>query len=200
MQISIEKYQDKDFSNSIALLVSSFESKFLHRQSLGQKDVERILQSTWDIREGDPGYLHYVAKVDDKIVGTILIRYGQVPKNRRKIPLLDLIRRYGLFNMLLLIFKLSILEIFNFKDCYVEHIAVDQTMRGKGIGEQLISHCEKILLAMGYSRLSLAVAKHNPAKRLYDRLGFEEVKQINHRYKRFFIGIGEWVFMVKELT
>ncbi|WRS28789.1 GNAT family N-acetyltransferase [Oscillospiraceae bacterium MB08-C2-2] len=199
MQVSIEKYQDKDFKEVISLLVSSFKSKFLHRQSLNESEIESILYSTWDIQAEDPGYLHFVAKVNEKIVGVILIRYGPIPKNRKKVPIFNLIRQYGLLNMLLLLFKLSILEIFNFQECYIEHIAVDKSMRGKGIGEQLISYCEELLIKMSYSTLTLAVAADNSAKHLYSRMGFQEIKHNNHCSKKFFIGINQWIFMKKLL-
>lgn len=200
MQIKIEEYQDKDLKKVITLLVSSFESKFLHRQSLSHSDIENILYSTWDIKAGDFGYLHLVAKENGKIVGTILVRYGKVPKNRKKVALFNLIHQYGLLNMLLLIFKLSILEIFNFKECYIEHIAVDESMRGMGIGEQLMSFCEEALINMNYPTLTLAVAADNPAKNLYSRMKFEEIKYIDHRSKAFFIGISRWIFMRKSLN
>lgn len=199
MRVNIEKYQDKDFKEVISILVSSFESKFLHRQNLNQNDIENILYYIWDIKAEDPGYLHFVAKVDEKIVGVILVRYGQVPKNKKTFPFFELSIKYGFINMLLLMFKLSILEIVNVKECYIEHIAVDKSMRGKGLGEQLISYCEEALINMNYPTLTLTVAADNPAKHLYSRMGFEDVKCITHRSKKFFIGIGEWIFMKKIL-
>lgn len=199
MQISIEKYQDKEFKEVISLLVSSFESKFLHRQSLNQNDIENILYSIWDIRAEDPDYLHFVAKENQKIVGVILIRYGRVRKSQKKIPFLRLSHQYGPLNTLMLMFKLFILEIFNSQECYIEHIAVDNSMRGMGIGDKLISYCEAVLIDMGYPTLTLAVAADNPAKHLYARKGFIEIKHINHWSKKFFIGISHWVFMKKFL-
>lgn len=199
MQVSIEKYQDKDFKEVISLLVRSFKSKFLHRQNLDQGDIENILYSVWDIKADDPGYFHFVAKVNEKIVGVILIQCGPILRNQKKIPFFRLSRQYGLLNMLILLFKLHLLETSASQACYIEHIAVDKSMRGKGIGEQLISHCEKILIKMNYHTLTLAVAVDNPAKHLYNRMGFQDVERINDRLKEFFIGMGQWIIMKKPL-
>jgi Acetyltransferases len=198
-QIQIIKYQDTDFKGIIGLLVNAFESKFLHRQNLNPNDVKHILALTWDISAADTGYLHFIAKEDERVVGTILIQCGKTQKSQKKFPFLSLVRQYGLFNMLFLTFKLSVLEIFKPQDCYIEHIAVDQLMRGKGIGEMLLFHAEETLKDMGFSTLSLAVAKENPAKHLYDRMGFQDINYMNSRFKGFFIGINEWIFMQKTL-
>lgn len=199
MQVRIEKYQDKDFKEVISLLVSSFKSKFLHRQSLSQSDIENILYSIWHIKAEEPGYLHFVAKANQKIVGVILIQYEKTPKKRKTVPLFYLIRQYGLLNMLLLLFKLFVLESSNIQECYIEHIAVDESMRGKGVGEQLISYCETLLINMGYPTLTLTVAVNNPAKHLYSRKGFKEINYIDHGSKGFLTGISQWSFMRKNL-
>lgn len=198
-QISIEKYKDSNFKEVISLLVSSFESKFCYRQNLTISNIENILYSIWDIKAENSSYLHFVAKKDGKVVGVILIRFGKQLKSHKKIPFFHLCYCYGLFNMLLLIFKLSVLEIFTIRDCYVEHIAVDKSMRGKGVGELLISYAEEVLSGMGFSSLSLVVAESNPAKNLYDRKGFKDIEHISSRFKEYFIGINKWVFMRKSL-
>jgi ribosomal protein S18 acetylase RimI-like enzyme len=200
-QIKIENYQDTYFKEMTALITQSFLSKLCHRQSLSPNDIKKILYLTWDINTEDTGYLHYVAKEEEKVIGVILIQYGKKQKrtSRKKISIFALIRRYGFYNMLFLIYKLSVLEIHKPKNCYIEHIAVDESMRGRGIGEMLLSHGERVLKDMGFSSLSLAVAKENPAKHLYDRMGFKDIKDINSRYKGFFTGINEWIFMGKEI-
>lgn len=201
MQVSIEKYQDKDVEDVISLLVDSFKSKFLHRQSLDPSDIEKILYAAWDLKAAAPGYLHFVAKVNGKIVGVILIRYGQRQrvKKRKAIPFCSLSQQYGVLNVLVLLLKLSMLEIIYNQESYIEHIAVDKFMRGQGIGEQLIAYCEELLKDRGCPALTLAVAVDNPAQHLYSKLGFQEIKRINHRSKQFFTGISHWIFMKKFL-
>lgn len=199
VQISIEKYQDSDFKEVISLLVSSFESKFCHRQKLTMSSIENILYSIWDIKAENSNYVHFVAKKDGKVIGVILIRLGKQRKSDKKIPFFTLCYRYGLFNMLLFIFKLAVLEMITIEDCYIEHIAVDNFTRGKGVGELLISYAEEVVRGMGFSSLSLVVAESNPAKHLYDRKGFKDIEHISSSFNEYFIGINQWVFMKKNL-
>ncbi|MCI5052371.1 MAG: GNAT family N-acetyltransferase [Simkaniaceae bacterium] len=54
-------------------------------------------------------------------------------------------------------------------------IVVDKNHRGKGIGTELMEHCMRVgKEEFGLEILHLEVYKGNPAKRLYDRLGFVE--------------------------
>lgn len=48
------------------------------------------------------------------------------------------------------------------------YIAVDASMRGKGIGKQLITKA----LECSEGSIALHVEYHNPAKKLYERMGF----------------------------
>jgi ribosomal protein S18 acetylase RimI-like enzyme len=199
-EISIERYDDKDFDEVVSLLVCSFKSKFCHHQHLTTEAMKQILASVWDIKADDPAYLHLVAKECGKVVGAILIRCSKSRKSGKQIPFFYLCRRYGFFQMLIFALKLSVLEICPAKHCYIEHIAVDKFMRGTGIGERLLSHAEKALREKGFSDLYLSVAKNNPAKHLYDRKGFKEISLKNSPLKGLIIGISQWYFMKKEIT
>jgi GNAT superfamily N-acetyltransferase len=54
-------------------------------------------------------------------------------------------------------------------------VAVWDGRRGEGIGTQLMGAIEEAARAAGFTRLSLSVDGDNPARRLYDRLGYEEL-------------------------
>jgi ribosomal protein S18 acetylase RimI-like enzyme len=56
-------------------------------------------------------------------------------------------------------------------------IAVVASRRHEGIGRQLLSELIKASVAQGYPALSLTVAEQNPARRLYESLGFVAVEQ-----------------------
>ena len=56
-------------------------------------------------------------------------------------------------------------------------IAVVPSKRGRGIGEQLIAALLERARAAGYDALSLSVEPGNPARKLYERHGFEVVEQ-----------------------
>jgi len=54
-------------------------------------------------------------------------------------------------------------------------IAVDAASRGRGVGTQLLEALVAHAGDAGYRALSLSVHPHNPARRLYERLGFVQV-------------------------
>jgi len=54
-------------------------------------------------------------------------------------------------------------------------VAVWGGHRGEGIGTRLMAALEEAARAGGFSQLSLSVDAENPARRLYDRLGYEEL-------------------------
>jgi GNAT superfamily N-acetyltransferase len=54
-------------------------------------------------------------------------------------------------------------------------VAVWDGHRGEGIGTRLMGAIEVAARAAGFSRLSLSVDADNPARRLYDRLGYQEL-------------------------
>lgn len=56
-------------------------------------------------------------------------------------------------------------------------IAVVPSKRGHGIGEELLKELIAKAKEAGYGRLSLSVEPGNPARKLYERFGFEVVGQ-----------------------
>ena len=51
-------------------------------------------------------------------------------------------------------------------------MAVKKEYRNKGVGTALLLQIELVYLQMGVDKISLSVAKLNPAKKLYDRHGY----------------------------
>ncbi|WP_349947512.1 GNAT family N-acetyltransferase [Lacrimispora sp. BS-2] len=87
-----------------------------------------------------------------------------------------------------------LLDVNTPNECYIEHIAINEALRGKGIG-MLLQHAEQALLDQGYTSWSLAVAEENSAKHLYSKLRFKEIKKIKSLLKGFFVGTFQWTFM-----
>ena len=54
-------------------------------------------------------------------------------------------------------------------------VAVWEGRRGEGIGTRLLAAIEMAAREAGFSRISLSVDADNPARRLYERLGYEEL-------------------------
>ena len=75
-------------------------------------------------------------------------------------------------------------------EAYVEMVAVLPSVRGVSIGRDLLQWAEETARAKGKQRLVLNVISGNPAQRLYERLGFEEVPSASCRETCI-----DWVFM-----
>jgi GNAT superfamily N-acetyltransferase len=56
-------------------------------------------------------------------------------------------------------------------------IAVREDSRGSGLGARLLNALAEAAEAAGHTRLSLSVAAANPARRLYERLGYRELSR-----------------------
>jgi ribosomal protein S18 acetylase RimI-like enzyme len=64
-------------------------------------------------------------------------------------------------------------------EAWVYNISVIGSRRGQGIGARLMAHAEAHARELGYQTLGLMVAAHNEAaRRLYDRLGYDETNVI----------------------
>ena len=57
-------------------------------------------------------------------------------------------------------------------EAYVDHLAVDASARGRGVGTEMLRWCEQTARARGAKVMTLGVVKANPAIRLYERFGF----------------------------
>jgi ribosomal protein S18 acetylase RimI-like enzyme len=56
-------------------------------------------------------------------------------------------------------------------------VAVAESWRGSGLGTRLMDALADAARAAGYTRMSLSVDDGNPAMRLYERLGYEEISR-----------------------
>ena len=62
-------------------------------------------------------------------------------------------------------------------ELHVEHLAVSAGARGKGVGTKLLRWMEAAARARGCAVLTLGVLRGNPARRLYERFGFETKRE-----------------------
>lgn len=58
---------------------------------------------------------------------------------------------------------------------YLQHLAVVAEARGKGVGERLLRHALERSREAGFARVLLDIYEENPARRLYQRMGFEVI-------------------------
>ena len=82
---------------------------------------------------------------------------------------------------------------------YVNSVAVFPEARGLGVGSQLMKRAEQIAEDLGLRGLSLIVSDANhDAKRLYERLGYEEVAVRPMVKERWQSAGTSWVLMIRS--
>jgi ribosomal protein S18 acetylase RimI-like enzyme len=62
-------------------------------------------------------------------------------------------------------------------ECYIESMCVLPEVRGRGIGTRLLEFCEARARERSAWCITLGVVANNPAKRLYQRFGFVDLKR-----------------------
>ena len=83
---------------------------------------------------------------------------------------------------------------------YVSNVAVTPQAQGSGIGARLMAFCDEQAQKMGCGKLSLIVTYDNPARRLYERCGYQVVQSYNIQHPMIAHGSGGYYRMVKELN
>lgn len=104
---------------------------------------------------GKPDDLCLVAEVDEEVVGAVWTRI-----------LCGEVKGYG-----------------NIDDETPEFaISLYKEYRNKGIGTALMKNMLKLLKKHGYKRTSLAVQKDNYAARMYEKVGFKIIRELEEEY------------------
>lgn len=81
----------------------------------------------------------------------------------------------------------------------VAELYVDEDLRNHGIGGRLLRHAEQLARRNGSSRMSVETGITNPARRLYERLGYQVVATKTDRGYERMTGSPGRVLMVKDL-
>ncbi len=82
---------------------------------------------------------------------------------------------------------------------HIAELHVSSTRRNQGIGAALLAEAERQARAAGFAVMSLTTATDNPARRLYERTGFEVVETRTDTEYRALTGVDGRVLMVKRL-
>jgi ribosomal protein S18 acetylase RimI-like enzyme len=83
---------------------------------------------------------------------------------------------------------------------YVSNVAVDPVHQGRGIGGVLLAQAEGQARAEGLGKCSLIVTYDNPARRLYERCGYQVVSSFDVDHPVLAHGSGGFHRMVKTLA
>lgn len=83
---------------------------------------------------------------------------------------------------------------------HVSELHVHPKLRGRGIGAALLARAEDLARERGLPQLSLTTLATNPARRLYERLGYRVTAESNVPGYEAFTGAGGRVLMEKRLA
>ncbi|CAH1233468.1 Hypp752 [Branchiostoma lanceolatum] len=83
--------------------------------------------------------------------------------------------------------------------CYLDHIGVDASFRGKGIGKVMLDRADHEAREHGCTAIFLWVKKGNRAVHLYERQGYVITHTFGGWFKRCATGSRDWHNMEKQL-
>ncbi len=81
----------------------------------------------------------------------------------------------------------------------ISEIHVNEELRGRGLGEQMMARAEEQARAGGYTVMALHTRTNNPARRLYERCGFEVAGEATDPEFERLTGVAGNVLYVKRL-
>ena len=84
--------------------------------------------------------------------------------------------------------------------CVVSELHVAPGFRGRGLGQRMLAHAEEGARAGGYAVMALHTLTTNPARRLYERCGYEAVAELTDAEFERLTGASGNILFVKRLT
>lgn len=74
-------------------------------------------------------------------------------------------------------------DIFNSEQCYIRFVTVSEQYKGLNLGQKLTEKCIDFARARGEKKIALHTSEiMNKARHIYEKLGFEIIKEIEPRY------------------
>ena len=177
------------------LYAEAFSKKF--EKLLGNPDeVTEILKDCINT-----SYAFTAISPNNELMG--LVGFYHKNSSLMDIKLKKLIKKYGFFSGLykkFIIFILFFKKRDNSRQLLMDGIVVNK--KGMGIGTQLLDKLVDFAITEKMTSIKLDVIYRNPAKKLYQRLGFLEVKGSrikNPKFIKHLIGVEGLIVMIKKL-
>lgn len=160
--------EDADFAGR--LVVDAFRGKIVY--AAGERNVPALTRNIAANHRGqDPSFYNrtFVAEYEGRSAGILQLKFKGDKEHESDAHLNDL-GCWAAFGLLRLSMVLN--ENVARGKCYLDHIAVDEGFRGKGIGKVLMEKAEYEARMRGCSMIYLYVVSTNRAKSLYERQGY----------------------------
>jgi ribosomal protein S18 acetylase RimI-like enzyme len=205
-ELSFRPATVKDVKVASSLIYATFPKVATFTIGLGSEErAKAILEKVFVV----PGHrLSYeetvLAVVQGRVVG------GVVGYSAKRLPKLDrrtdrlILKQYrfrGKLAMVIRTWPLIFMKDAKRWDYVIGNLAVRPQYRGRGIGEQLLIHAEKLAGEAGSRRLALRVAIENKtARKLYEDFGFKTTAMYLESNKRVKLAGAGYRWMVKEIS
>ncbi|WP_243846807.1 GNAT family N-acetyltransferase [Morganella morganii] len=198
----VTEYLDETgLESAAALFYQAFSSKFKTIRNMPEAQRQAVLAMFWQRGLSDPYDRHFQVKRNGKLVAAYGLTYGvKHPPENAPAPVssLAILRKAGFIPFLKIrrIFQMFV-HIPAADTAYLSYLCVDESLRGTGIGNQILDEITTQLRAdPAITRLSLYVSDLNTkARELYLRRGFQDVKyETSHTTKRY-MDIYGWYYM-----
>ncbi len=144
----------------------------------------------------------WVAEQDGQVVGALLAYPGRQVHRLESRMGLHLVTIFGLPGVIRLARRLSVYgDLVESEDdeFYLSNLAVLAECQGRGIGASFLNYADELARANGLKKCSLLVVFGNPARRLYERSGYQLVQSYKFDHPAIADGSGGFHRMVKVL-
>lgn len=196
-----ECLDETGLESATALFYQAFSSKFKTVSTMPDAQRQAVLAMFWQRGLSDPYDRHFQVKRNGKLVAVYGLTYGvKHPPQHAPVPVssLAILRRAGFIPFLKIrrIFQMFV-HIPAADTAYLSYLCVDESLRGTGIGNQILDEITAQLQAdPAINRLSLYVSDLNiKARELYLRRGFQDVKYETSRTTERYMDIYGWYYM-----
>ncbi|MFP4169717.1 MAG: GNAT family N-acetyltransferase [Methanomassiliicoccales archaeon] len=202
--ITVRRFRREDYEEVVAILATSFGSKFHSLTGLSQGEMAALLGDS-GLAGNEPFEGYLVAEVEGKVLGIMVLRWKGQNRgwSHRNQSFYRLSRRYGFWKVIKLLTAMSIMGGSKVPEgeCQIEQIGVSPGARGRGIGRELVDFGSRLVEGKGLRRCSLYVASSNErAIEFYRRLGFAVDREVRSSLTRLLFGERDWYRMVREIA
>lgn len=198
MNYIIRDYYEEDYNQVAKVLGYSFHAKFRKLFKYEEDElVDFLTHIEFFPKHQAEGY--FVAEVDGQIVAAINLNWRKL-KSRDDFDLNTLRKKYGHRKVFkVVIAAITLFDLIDKDECYIESIATLPEYRGMGIGTALLEKADTFALEKGFRKLSLHVADTNDvAEKLYKSEGFRTRQILKSTLLKWILDEKTFKFMSKK--
>lgn len=204
MFIRPARLEDAELAVELIYLSMGVEVDWLFGQEPGHS-TRAVLSQLYRRRHNRASYCYaYIAAWNGQNVGLLLAYPGRFLQRFDRMTGLHLSQIFGLAGVLRLVRRLPAYgDLFETEadEFYISNLAVLPDYQGHGVGKALMDYAETLARQAGLKKCSLIVTYgHQPARRLYEKLGYQTVRKYDILHPEIAEGSGGFHCMVKSLA